>query len=247
MNNLRTLIIDDVPLARERVRLYLADEPDIAVVGEAANGREAVRTIASLAPDLVFLDVQMPDFDGFEVMKRIHHDLMPVIVFLTAHDEYALKAFEVNALDYLLKPFDRERFAQALNRARAQIRLRRGEKALEESPSYLQRLAVREKGRTDVVAMQDIDYIDVAGHYLCVHVGKHVHLIRGGIGDLEKQLDPKEFVRAHRSAIVRLDRIKSLSGKRNGDCDIVLVNGTVIPLSRTHRDAVRRRLGLPEF
>lgn len=240
MRKIRAVIVDDVELARERVRHYLAGEDDIEIAGEAANGAEAVRLIARLAPDLVFLDVQLPDFDGFEIAARL--PVKPVIVYLTAHDDKAIKAFEAGALDYLTKPFDRERFERALNRARAQIGLKGGTPTGE----YLKRLAVRDKERTDVVATANIDYIDVAGHYLCVHVGKSVHLIRGTLSDLEDKLDPSEFARIHRSAIVRLDRVKSLVARRNGDCDVHLADGSKLLMSRNHGDAVKRRLGLGE-
>lgn len=244
MRTIRALVVDDVELARERVREYLKDENDIEIVGEAATGIEAVRLIARLAPDLVFLDVQLPDIDGFEIAKRIPGGHRPVIVYLTAHDDKAIAAFEAGALDYLTKPFDRRRFERALNRARLQMGLRSG-KAVP-SPEYLKRLAIRDGDRTDVVATCDVDYIDVAGHYLCVHVGKEVHLIRGALSDLEEKLDPSEFARVHRSAIVRLDRVKSLVARRNGDSDLLLAGGSKLAMSRSHAGAVRRRLGLEE-
>ena len=243
MKPIRALIVDDVALARERVRHYLAEETDIAIVGEAANGADAVRLIASLAPDLVFLDVQLPDFDGFEIVKRLPEAIRPVVIYLTAHDDKAIHAFEVQALDYLLKPFDRERFSRALNRARAELRV----SAPQAAPAYLQRLAIKEKDRTDVVDTEAVDYIDVAGHYLCIHVGKDVHLIRGSLSDLEARLDPARFARVHRSAMVQLDRVKSLAPRRNGDCDIHLKTGGKLLLSRTYRDSLRSRLGLAEI
>ena len=244
MTPIRAVIVDDVALARERVRLYLADEYDIEIVGEAASGAEAVRAISRLAPNLVFLDVQLPDIDGFEIVRRLPPALHPVIIYLTAHDDKALDAFEVHALDYLLKPFDRGRFARALNRARHQLSLRGAPVA---SREYLERLAIKEKGRTDVVAMKDVDYIDVAGHYLCIHVGKAVHLIRGTLVEIEPQLDPAQFVRIHRSAIVRLERIASLTARRNGDCDVFLADGSKLLMSRTYREHLRVRLGLGEI
>ena len=243
MTPIRALIVDDVPLARERVRLYLKDEPDIEIVGESANGTDAVRAISAHSPDLVFLDVQLPDFDGFEIVRRLPEGARPVIIYLTAHDDKAIHAFEVHALDYLAKPFDRERFARALNRARAELARRRGAKAAPRE--YLKRLAIREKGRTDVVAIADVDYIDVAGHYLCVHVGRNVHLIRGTLNELEAELDPADFARIHKGVIVRLDRVKSLAARRNGDCDVILKDGTRLLSSRTYGDGLRVRLGLP--
>lgn len=241
---IRAVIVDDMALARERVTRYLAGEHDIRIVGEAANGADAVRLMAAEAPDLAFLDVQLPDFDGFEVVRRLPAGLHPVVIYLTAHDEKALEAFEVSALDYLAKPFSRERFARAVNRARHQLRLRSGSS---ESPrEYLKRLAIKEKGRTDVIGTKDVNYIEVAGHYLCLHIGKSVHLIRGQLGDLEEKLDPAEFARVHRGTIVRLDRIKSLVARRNGDCDVILADGTKLLLSRTYKNAVCDRLGLRE-
>lgn len=237
---IRAVIVDDVDLARERVRLYLADETDIAIVGEAGNGADALRLIAATTPDLLFLDVGLPDMDGFALARRIDMKTPPVIIYLTAHDDRALDAFEVSALDYLTKPFDRERFRQSLNRARALIALKSGAKP---AADYLTRLAIKDKDRTDVVAVSDVDYIDVAGHYLCVHVGKRVHLIRASLSELEERLDPALFARVHRSAIVRLDRIRSLATRRNGDCDLVLADGSKLVMSRSYSDAVRARLG----
>ena len=237
---IRVFIVDDVELARERVRLYLQGETDMQIVGEAANGAEAVRNISRLAPDLVFLDVQLPDFDGFELIRRLPPQLQPVVIYISAHDEKAIQAFEVQALDYLLKPFCRDRFQCALNRARCHL----GMAAAPRRPGHLERLAIKERGRTEIVAVRDIDYVDVAGHYLCVHAGKSVHLLRGTLNELEPQLDPAQFARIHRSALVRLERIKSLAARRNGDCDVLLSDGTKLQMSRTYLESVRARLGL---
>lgn len=236
---IRTVIVDDMALARERVRRYLADEPEFDVVGEAASGREALAAISRLAPRLVFLDVQLPDLDGMEVARRVAEP-RPVLVFVTAYDRHAVDAFEVNALDYLVKPFDRPRFTEALRRARHQL----GAAAAPPASGYLQRLTARDGGTTEVIPTAAIDYIDVAGHYLCIHVGTAVHVVRGTLGELEARLDPAEFARIHRSAMVRLDRIKSLSARRNGDCDVLLHGGTRLMLSRSYREALRTRLGL---
>ncbi|MDE1939264.1 MAG: response regulator transcription factor [Alphaproteobacteria bacterium] len=241
---IRTLIVDDVALARERVRRYLVGESDIEVVGEAANGADAVRLAAETRPLLVFLDIGLPDIDGFEVVKRLPPQGRPVVIFLTAHDDRALQAFDVNALDYLVKPFGHERFQQALDRARRQLRLQAG--AAAEPPRYVRRMAIRDGARTDVVDMETVDYIDVAGHYLCLHVGKRVHLIRGSLGELEARLDPAEFIRIHRSIVVRIDRVRSLAARRNGDSDVLLADGGKLLLSRTYRDAVRPKLGFDE-
>ncbi|MGH8181774.1 MAG: LytR/AlgR family response regulator transcription factor [Steroidobacteraceae bacterium] len=242
MTPIRVLIVDDVALARERVRLYLRGETDMQIVGEATSGAEAVSDISRLGPDLVFLDVQLPDFDGFEIVRRLSPQVRPVVIYISAHDEKAIEAFEVHALDYLLKPFGPERFQRALNRARGQLGLA-GARRL---PGHLERLAIKERGRTEIVAVGDIDYVDVAGHYLCVHAGRRIHLLRGTLNELEPQLDPAQFARIHRSTVVRLERIKSLAARRNGDCDVLLSDGTKLPLSRTYLESVRSRLGLCE-
>jgi len=236
----RVLIVDDVELARERVRLYLQGETDMQIVGEAKNGVEAVRAISRLAPDLVLLDVQLPDFDGFEIVRRLPPEAHPVVIYISAHDEKAIEAFEVHALDYLLKPFGLERFQSALNRARRHL----GKAAAPRLPGHLERLAIKERGRIEIVSVRDIDYVDVAGHYLCVHAGKSVHLLRGTLNELEPQLDPAQFARIHRSVLVRLERIKSLAARRNGDCDVLLSDGTKLLMSRTYLESVRVRLGL---
>jgi two-component system LytT family response regulator len=193
-------------------------------------------------PDVAFLDVELPDFDGFEILRRLPSASRPVAIFLTAHGEQALEAFDVSAGDYLAKPFSRERFARALNRAREQLRLRRG--AATAPREYLTRLAIREGQRADVLELRDVDYIDVGGHYLCIHVGRNVHLLRGQLADIEERLDPADFARIHRSAIVRLDRVKSLIARTNGDGDIILRDGRTLPLSRTYRERLAVRLGL---
>jgi two-component system, LytTR family, response regulator len=245
MNNIRTLIVDDIPLARERVRHYLELERDIEIVGEAATGVDAVQLVAQLSPHLVFLDVQLPDLDGFEIVNQIPRESRPVVVYVTAHEDKAIKAFEMGALDYLTKPFDQERFDLSLRRARSQIHLWSAQRGIEKI-DYLERLAIKNRERTEFVAMRDIDFIDVAGHYICVHVGKTVHLIRGALHELEFQLDPGQFARIHRSAIVRLDRIKSLALRRNSDYDLLLADGGQLLLSRTYSESVRRQLGLLE-
>ena len=231
---IRAVIVDDVPLARDRVRLYLQSEPDIAIFGEAANGTDAVRLIEREAPDLALLDVRLPDFDGLEILTRLPPERRPATIYLTAHDEHAVAAFDVHAVDYLLKPFSRERFASAIARARERI-APRGEPP---------RIAVRDRGRIDLVPMRDIDYIDAAGHYVCLHVGRRVHLMRMSLGELEAQLDPGSFTRIHRSAIVRLDRVETLTARRNGDLDLTLRGGAVLTVSRTYAEGLRARLGL---
>jgi two-component system LytT family response regulator len=238
---IRALIVDDVPLARERVRRYLEDEPDVDIIGEAEDGVSALRLVTGLLPDLVFLDVQLPDFDGIEITRRLPLESRSVVIYLTAHDDRAIAAFEAGALDYLVKPFTHERFERALNRARVQLRLRSNQNEVRPA-DYLRRLVITDRRRTEIVAVSDIDYVDVAGHYLCVHVGKSIHLIRGVLGELEQQLDPAQFARVHRSAIVRLDRIRSLTSRSNGDSTISLADGCALALSRTYADLVRAKL-----
>jgi two-component system LytT family response regulator len=246
MREMRAVIVDDMMPARERVARYLGREPDIEIAGEAENGEEAVRLITRVGPDIAFLDVGLPDFDGFEVVRRLPPGSVPLVIYLTAHGDKALEAFDVHADDYLTKPFSRERFDRALNRARQQFRLKHAA-PIQTHSKFLKRLAIKEKGRIDVVDVDDIDYIDSGGHYLCIHVGKTVHLLRGQISQLESQLDPMRFARVHRSAIVRLDRIKSLGRRHNGDCDLILAGGAKIVLSRTFHEALLDRLDLPNL
>ena len=241
-DRIRAVIVDDMALARERVARYVADEADIDIVGEAANGTDAVSLIVREGPDVAFLDVGLPDFDGFEILRRLPSASRPVAIFLTAHGEQALEAFDVSASDYLAKPFSRERFGRALDRAREQLRLRHGAAAAPRD--YLTRLAIKEKQRAEIVDVRHVDYIDVGGHYLCIHVGERVHLLRGQLTDIEERLDPADFARIHRSAIVRIDRVKSLIARTNGDCDVILVDGRKLLLSRTYRDRLAGRLGL---
>jgi two-component system LytT family response regulator len=232
---IRALIVDDMPLARERVRLYLQEETDVSLAGEASNGADAVRLIEREAPQLALLDMRLPDFDGLEILTRLAPQRRPATIYLTAHDEDAVAAFDVQAVDYLLKPFSRERFARAIARARQRIA------PGGEAP----RIAVRDRGRIDLVPIRDIDYVDAAGHYICLHVGRKVHLMRMSLGELEGQLDPARFARVHRSAIVQLDRVEALAQRRNGDLDLTLRGGAALTVSRTYAAALRARLGLP--
>jgi two-component system, LytTR family, response regulator len=240
-NPLRAVIVDDIALARERVARYLSEEAEIEIVGEAANGTDAVNLIAREQPDVAFLDVGLPDFNGFEILRRLPSETRPVAIFLTAHADKALEAFDENACDYLAKPFTHERFARALHRAREQLHLRRPDNRPHQ---YLRRLAIKEKQRIDFVDVRDIDYIDVGGHYLCVHVDKTVRLMRGQLADLEEQLDPADFARVHRSTIVRIDRVRSLVPRSNGDRDLILRNGSRVLMSRTYRDRLEDRIRL---
>jgi two-component system LytT family response regulator len=243
---IRTLIVDDMSLARERLKHALAADAEIEVVGEAANGREAVGAIWSLTPDLVFLDVQMPQMDGFEVVEEIGDERMPAVVFVTAFDEFALRAFEVNALDYLLKPFEEERLSKTVERVKRQ--LKKGErgsleekllKLLDEVPErseYVKRIPVKTAQYTVLVVVEDIDWVGGAGNYLELHCGKDVYLIRERIHQLEQKLNPQQFVRIHRSVIVNIDRIKTLHPMFNSDYLIILHNGVKLNVSRTYHE-----------
>jgi two-component system, LytTR family, response regulator len=244
--SIRTIIVDDVDLARERIKILL-DDDEIKIVGECANGREAVEAIRSLQPDLVFLDVQMPRIGGFDVIEIIGVERMPAVIFVTAYDEFALRAFEINAVDYLLKPFDVERLKKAVARAKREIqriepaaeierRLRGLLKEVKPEPKYLRRIPVKSSRGTTLVSTEEIDWISSAGHYLEIHVGRETHLIRERLSQIEQRLDPETFVRIHRSTIVNLDRIKSLHPLFNGDHLIILKNGQELNLSRTYHE-----------
>jgi two-component system LytT family response regulator len=242
---IRTVIADDEPLARERLRALLDAEPDIEVARECRDGNEAVAAIRAESPDLVFLDVQMPELDGFGVIETVGVENMPAIVFVTAYDEYALQAFEVNAVDYLLKPFDRERFQKALARARAHVgrqaddinrRLLALIQGLKVPQGYLERLVIRSSGRIFFLKAEEIDWIEAAGNYVRLHTGKESHLLRETMNSLEQKLDPARFLRIHRSTIVRIDRIAELQPLFHGDYVVVLQGGTRLTLSRGYRE-----------
>ena len=254
---IRTLIVDDMPPARRRIRRHLERAPGFEIVGECGDGASAIACVRELKPDLMFLDVQMPEIDGFGVIAALTPEERPAILFVTAHDEHALRAFEVHALDYLLKPFDAERIDTALGRAREQIRWRRENSRehsldhrldallaqLKPEARWLRRVAVKTRGRTRVVAVDDIDWIGAEGNYLSLHVGPETHLIRETMGEFEQQLDPQSFVRIHRSTIVNLDRVSELSPLFNADHAVRLKDGTELTLSRSYHDRVKALLG----
>jgi two-component system, LytTR family, response regulator len=255
---IRTLIVDDEPLARRNLRVLLEKDAQIEILDECRNGREAVKAINALSPDLIFLDIQMPELDGFDVLARVGPEQIHAIIFVTAFDQYALKAFEVHALDYLLKPFDDERFAFALRRAKSQIEAREINRVskrllalLEEresladssaEKSYLTRLMIKASGRVVLLKVGEIDFIEADGNYAKLHVGRKAHLLREKMHDLEGRLDPAKFVRIHRSIIVNLDRIKELHPHFNGDYIVVLEDGRQLRLSRTRRENLETRL-----
>jgi two-component system LytT family response regulator len=231
----------------------LAGDTEIEIIGECANGAEAVAAVQSLRPDLMLLDVQMPQVDGFAVLKALGSGYLPPVIFVTAFDRYAIRAFEVHALDYLLKPFDRERLAAAIEHAKAQIRgARDGHldqrilsllKQIEAGSKYLERLVVKSGGRVFFLLTADIDWIEAEGNYVNVHTARKSHLMRESISGLEAQLDPKEFIRIHRSTIVNLRRIKELQPWSHGEYHVILQDGTELTLSRNYRDNLQNVLG----
>ena len=250
---IRTLIADDEPLARERLRKLLQNEAAIELIGECADGREAVAAIRKESPDLVFLDVQMPELDGFGVLAEIGSARMPAVIFVTAHDQFALKAFEVHAVDYLLKPFDRDRFQTALRRALD--KLQRDEPRelhqqlsalladLKAEPKHLERLAIKSVGRVVFLKIDEVDWIEAADNYVELHVGTESHLHRETMSSLEAQLPPKKFMRISRSTIVNVDRIKELQPLFHGEYAVLLHNGTRLTLSRSYRDKLQQLMG----
>jgi two-component system, LytTR family, response regulator len=250
---IRTLVVDDEPLARERVRKLLEREPDVEVVGECGDGREALETILKEKPDLIFLDVQMPELDGFQLLEELRDTRMPAVVFVTAHDKFALQAFEVHALDYLLKPFDSERFGRALDRARQLVANRQegdmsrriAELLADVRPDKKPpgRLAIKSDGRVLFLKTDDIDWIEAADNYVNLHLGNESHLHRETMAALETKLPSEKFLRISRSTIVNVDRIKELQPLFHGDYSVILRNGVRLTLSRSHRDKLDRLLG----
>jgi two-component system LytT family response regulator len=250
---IRTVIVDDEPLGRERIRKLLADDPEIEVVGESPDGRDAVASIAKLKPDLLFLDVQMPEMNGFEVLEAVAGAEMPVVIFVTAYDHYAVKAFQVHALDYLLKSFDRERFGQAVRRAKAEIAKGREHRFderlvalledLQEQRRKPERLLVRSGGRIFFLRVEEIDWIEAADNYVCLHVGRESHLLRGTMASIEERLDGRKFLRIHRSTIVNLDRVRELVPLFHGDYTVRLRDGKELVLSRSYRERLEEPLG----
>lgn len=250
---IRTLIVDDEPLARERLRSLLDATGDIEVIAECSNGREAVQAILERKPDLVFLDVQMPELDGFGVLAELQGHPLPLVVFVTAFDKFALRAFEVHAVDYLLKPFDRERFEVALTRARDRFKNRQAgdiEKRMTEllqtlrpEPRAAERIAIKVDGRVLLVKIDDIDWIEAADNYVNLHIGAEAHLIRETMSALEQRLPSPTFMRISRSAMVNVERIRELQPMFHGEYVVILRNGTRLTLSRTYRDKLQHLLG----
>lgn len=246
---LKAIIVDDEPLARERIRTLLAAEPDVQLLAECANGPEAVAAVRQNPPDLLFLDIQMPEMDGFAVLRAIGSPL-PIVIFTTAFDEHAVKAFEAQALDYLLKPFKPARFRAALARAREQRAKRQPEdvtrqlltllESRQESPAYLTRIAVRERERVRFVKTNEIDWLEASGNYVILHAGRENHVLRDTLTALDAQLSPREFLRLSRSAIVNLDRVQQVEPTFNDEHVVVLTDGTRLTLTRGLRELQER-------
>ena len=260
MSKIRTLVVDDEPMARERVLSLLTVEDDVEVIGECVNGPQAIAAIQRQSPDLVFLDIQMPGCNGFEVIQTVGADRMPTVVFITAYDEYALRAFEVHALDYLLKPFGRDRFQETLKHAREALDRRRAgdlgrrllalvhdikpeqqgqERAAQER---LDRLVVKSGGRVFFLRTDEIDWIEAAGNYVRLHLGEESHLFRETMNNMESRLDARRFARIHRSRIVNIERIRELQPWFNGEYVVILRNGTRLTLSRDYRERLQEQL-----
>jgi len=256
---IRALVVDDEPAARAAIRALLADDTDIHIVGECADGRTALDAIRGQAPDLLFLDIQMPEMDGFTLLRRLDPAEIPVVLFVTAYDQYALRAFEVHALDYLLKPFDDERFREAVAHAKQQVRqgklgalseqlaaLLEGvgrPPAATSNGRYLKRLAIKAGGRVTILGVKDIDWIEAEGDYVKIHAGRAWHLLRETMKHLETQFDPARFVRIHRSTIVNVERIKELQPYFRGEYVVILQDGTSLKLSRGYKEHLEAALG----
>jgi len=237
----KVLVVDDEPLAREGLCVLLSEDPEVQVVGQG-SGVDAVELIARLRPDILFLDIQMPEIDGFALLELIGADAVAAVVFVTAYDRYALRAFEVHALDYLLKPFTDARFASALARAKQQVLSRRQgvldariADLLRAQQSPRTRFLVPARGKTIVIDAGTIDWIEAADYYVCLHCGSESHLLRDTMDEIERQLDPQQFFRTHRSAIVNLARVREIHPLFRGDCELRLADGAAVRLSRNRR------------
>lgn len=232
------MVVDDEPLARSSLLVLMRLHPEIDIIAECASGAEALTKIRATRPDLLFLDVEMPECDGFDILEMLGSDLPPAIVFVTAYDKYALRAFEAGALDYLLKPFDNARFDRSLDRAKLRIEQSRS------SPPTREHLIVKSAGQVCFLKLTDIDWIEAADYYSCLHVGAKSHLLRRSMAELEKELDQAIFCRIHRSTIVKLDRVRSLKLNENGEYDVLLDNGTRLRLSRRYRRQLQDRMSI---
>lgn len=237
---MQVLVVDDEALARSNLTVLLRRDPDIGSIVESGSGLEAIEAIRQSKPDLVFLDVQMPECDGFDVLELLGGELPPAIVFVTAHDEYALRAFEAGALDYLLKPFDDARFYRALKRVKDRLAHRL---PLQSQPA--QRLVIKSPGQVLFVNVADIDWIEAAGYYACLHVGSDTHIMRRTLSDLERDLGQEQFIRIHRSIIVNVERIRGLELQDTGEYEVVLKSKARLRLSRRFRKRLQARMHVP--
>jgi two-component system LytT family response regulator len=250
---IRVLIVDDEPLGRTLVRRMLSARAEVEIVGEATSGREAIAAIENDLPDLVFLDVQMPDADGFAVLENINQEKLPAIIFVTAYDEYAVRAFEVNALDYLLKPYDRKRFDQAFARAARNIQNQKstsvGEQILsllsetKSSEKYIERFIIKASGRVFFLKAEEIIWISSEGNYVLLHTPEKRHIFRETISNIEQKLDPHKFCRISRTAVVNLDFVRELQALFRGDYQVILQNGTELKLSHRYRKNLAQHFG----
>lgn len=232
------MVVDDEPLARSNLKVLLQNHSEIELVGECGSGAEALVMIREKSPDLLFLDVQMPECDGFDVLEMLGANLPPAVVFVTAYDQFALRAFEAGALDYLLKPFDDARFHRALDRAKEKLAHRKP------PARALDRIVIKETGQVLFVKTSDIDWIQAADYYTCLHIGTKTHLLRRSISELEQELDPAVFCRIHRSSIVNITRVDALRLNAEGEYEVVLKHGIRLRLSRRYRKQAQLRLGI---
>lgn len=247
--SISTLIVDDEKLARDKLQRLLGDESDVEIIGECSCGTDTVKFINKKNPDLVFLDIQMPELNGFEVLEKIKPENMPTIIFVTAYDQFALDAFNANALDYLTKPFDKDRLQTALQKARNQIEnSRQGEmderllsllNNLKETKEYPDRLVLKSSGKIYFVKTEDIDWIEAAGNYIKIHAEGKSHMLRETMNGIEKKLPPDRFLRIHRSSLVNIDRIKELNPLFSGDYLVTLQDDTELTLSRNYHDRLK--------
>ena len=263
-DKLRAIVVDDESLARQGLNLRLKNIAEVEVIGEYSNGREAVNAVAELGPDLLFLDIQMPGMSGFDVVARLQQDEMPLIIFTTAYDQYAIEAFKVHAVDYLLKPIEPERLQDAIYRA---VSHKKMDGAVTEKQrlleliisitgksegsitqllknhtgvrAYPEKIAIKDGGETTLVETSDIDWVDAAGDYMCIHANDETHIMRITMKELEAQLDPTNFQRVHRSTIVNLDRVTKVCSHLNGEFHLILVNGVSIKMSRSYKEKVK--------
>lgn len=250
---IRALLVDDEMLARLALRQALASHPDVTIVGECGNAAEARQAIEALQPDLIFLDIQMPDVDGFKFLHTLNRGTLPMVVFATAYGQHALRAFDANALDYLLKPIDQDRFDQMMTRVRTHWQGREVAAARADSSpprtsvgagEWLTRVSVKVGEHIRVIATADIDWIEANGNYVCIHVGATTYLHRDTLRQLQDRLDPARFLRVHRAVLVNVDRVREVHPLFNGNAELVLHDGTRIGLSRRFREQARRVLGL---